>query len=237
MTLGRVLGPRHRGSGRPRPGPACLPLSRLARPQHCLSDRPVLGPHGQLHFPRRLPAGPPHHLVGSPRAEGARAGTAAPRHSGAVTWAPLGKRLMLKAAPGLPPKGEATCPVAGASPGLRILLRGGHVAQFHCPGLSEQPGCHLQPPQMVWNTPPAAPGHRGLRLCVCGHGARLGLGSSPVEAGRGPSAGSHCAGTPCCIVVSLLYIYVCTVGTERGPGCVSVAAVHVGGGGCVRRDL
>lgn len=113
MTLGRVLGPRHRGSGRPRPGPACLPLSRLARPQHCLSDRPVLGPHGQLHFPRRLPAGPPHHLVGSPRAEGARAGTAAPRHSGAVTWAPLGKRLMLKAAPGLPPKGEATCPVAG----------------------------------------------------------------------------------------------------------------------------
>lgn len=58
MTLGRVPGPCHRGPGRPPLGPACLPLSRLARPQHCLSHRPILGPHGQLHFPRWLP-GPP----------------------------------------------------------------------------------------------------------------------------------------------------------------------------------
>lgn len=44
MTLGRVLGPCHRGPRRPPLGTARLPLSRLARPQHCLSHRPVLGP-------------------------------------------------------------------------------------------------------------------------------------------------------------------------------------------------
>lgn len=73
-------------------------LSPPARPQHCLSDRPVLGPHGQLHFPRRLLADAFHHVVGSPGAEGRRASTAAPPHSGAATWAPPGKRLVLKAA-------------------------------------------------------------------------------------------------------------------------------------------
>lgn len=116
MTLGRVASPCRRGPGRPRPGPACLPLSRLARLQHCLSDRPVLGPHGQLHFPHWLPACPPHQLTGSPGAEGGQAGaTAAPQHLGSVTWAPLGKRLVLKAALGLIPGGEETCPAVGAS--------------------------------------------------------------------------------------------------------------------------
>lgn len=41
MTLGRVPGPHHRGPGRLQPGPPAL-LSRLACPQHCLSDSPVL---------------------------------------------------------------------------------------------------------------------------------------------------------------------------------------------------
>lgn len=72
MTLGRMPGPCHQGPGRPHPDPACLSLSQLTRPQHCLSDRPVLGPHGQLHFPRWLPACPSHQLTGSPGPEGAR---------------------------------------------------------------------------------------------------------------------------------------------------------------------
>lgn len=116
MTLGWVPGPCCWGPGRPCPGPTCLLFSQLARPQHCLSDRPVLGPHGQLHFPCWLPACPPHQLTGSPGAEGGQAGTAAaPRHSGAVTWALLGKRLVLKAALGLVPIGEEMCPAVGAS--------------------------------------------------------------------------------------------------------------------------
>lgn len=49
--------------------------------------------------------------------------------------------------------------------------------------------------------------------------SKPGLGSSSMCAGCSPSLGSHCAGTPCCIVVSLLYMYVCTVGTRAVSGC------------------
>lgn len=129
MTLGRVPGPCHRGPGKPRPGPACLPLSQLTRPQHCLSDRPVLGPQGQLHFPRWLPACPPHQLTGSHGAEGGwvSAAVAAPCCSGAVTWVSLGKWLVLKAALGLIPIGEEMCPVVGA------LLHGGACGTVSLP--------------------------------------------------------------------------------------------------------
>lgn len=124
MTLGRVLGPVRWGPGRPHPGPAFLLLSRLTHPQHCLSDRPVLGPHGQLHFPRRLPARPPHHLSGSPEAEGGPASATAPHHAGAVPCSPLGKQRVLKAAPASLQKGRkggrqrAAAPRRGAWPGL-----------------------------------------------------------------------------------------------------------------------
>ena len=44
MTLGRVPGPVPRVlGGHDRALPSFL--SRLAHPQHCLSDRPALGPH------------------------------------------------------------------------------------------------------------------------------------------------------------------------------------------------
>lgn len=128
MTLGRVSGPLRWGPRRPHSGPAFLLLSRLTHPQHCLSDRPVLGPHGQLHFPRRLPAHPPHHLIGSPEAEGGQASAAAPQYSGAVPWAPLGKQLVLKAAPGLTSEGEGTWPAVGAS------LHGGACGMVSLPG-------------------------------------------------------------------------------------------------------
>lgn len=169
MTLGRVPGPLHRGPGRPCPGPAFLLLSRLTHPQHCLSDRPVLGPHGQLHFPHRLPAHPPHHRTGSPEAE---AGAGRRRCSLTLRGRHLG-----------PPR-KAACVEGSTRPHFR---RGGNVAgsgglappqdttaRVHCPGLSEQPGHCLQPPPTVPTRPP------------CPRAAR---------AGCSPPAGSHCAGT------------------------------------------
>lgn len=131
MTLGRVPGPCHWGPGKPHPGPACLPFSQLTRPQHCLSDRPVLGPQGQLHFPRWLPACPPHQLTGSPGAEGGWASAAAaapPCCSGAITWVPRGKWLVLGAALGCVPVGEEVCPAVGAS------LHGGAWGTGSLPG-------------------------------------------------------------------------------------------------------
>lgn len=169
MTLGRVPG-RIPGvlGGHVRAPPS--PFSRLTRPQHCLSDRPVLGPHGQLHFPHWEPWG-----RGGP---GWRCCSPTPR---AVTWASLGKRLVLEAAPGLTPEGEEACPVLGA------WLHGGACGTASLPGPSEQRGPCLQPLQTVQNArhapgpqrAPAAPGRAPLTLREL---ARL-------------RVGSHCAGT------------------------------------------
>ena len=154
MTLGRVPG-RIPGvlGGHVRAPPS--PFSRLTRPQHCLSDRPVLGPHGQLHFPHWEPWG-----RGGP---GWRCCSPTPR---AVTWAPLGKRLVLEAAPGLTPEWEEVCPVLGA------WLHSGACGTASLPRPSEQRGPCLQPLQTVQNThrapgpqrAPTAPGRAPLIL-------------------------------------------------------------------------
>lgn len=203
MTLGRVPGPVRWGPGRPHPGPAFLLLSRLTHPQHCLSDRPVLGPHGQLHFPRRLPAHPPHHLSGSPEAEGGPASAAAPQHAGAVPCAPLGKQRVLKAAPASLQKGRK----GGRQWGPRS--KEGRVAWSQCPGLSEQPGHCLQPPRTVHTPPPPRP---------------------RSAEGRSPPRALTVLGLVCIVLSSVRVCLHCRY--QSGfRACVSVAALHVGGGG------
>ena len=170
MTLGRVPG-RNPGvlGGHVRAPPS--PFSRLTRPQHCLSDRPVLGPHGQLHFPHQEPWG-----RGGP---GQRCCSPTPR---AVTWAPLGKWLVLETAPGLTPEGEEACPVLGS------WLHSGACGTASLPGPSEQRGPCLQPLQTVQNTPAVLQDLRGPPLHLDGP-------HSPSRELTRFRVGSHCAGT------------------------------------------
>lgn len=57
------------------------------------------------------------------------------------------------------------------------------------------------------------------------------LAHPPCEPDAAP-LGSHCAGTPCCIVVSIIYVCMHCRYQSGFWVCISVAAVHVGGGGC-----
>ena len=206
MTLGRVPGRIPGVLGGHVWAPPSL-LSRLARPQHCLSDRPVLGPHGQLHFPRR-----------EPRGRGGQAGTAAPRHAGAVTWAPLGKWLVYSRRGRNVPCGGGLAPQWGVGRSFTAWapLRGWGTAS----SLPQRFGTPRRAPGP--QRAPAAPGRARLVLRVSQTRSRV---------------GSHCAGTPCCIVLSLLYIYVCTVGTEWFPGVHFQGSSARGSGGVGKAGL
>lgn len=115
-----------------------------------------------------------HHPVGSLGPRG-QASAAAPSLTCTITRAPLRKRFMLKAAPGLAPKRgnfHGACMTEGPSSNLgtsppskwwlRPQLHGGCVPPFLCLGLSEQLG---PPPQPAWDL-------GRLRLCLRQAGPR-----------------------------------------------------------------
>lgn len=167
MTLGWVPAPHHRGPGRLRPGPACPPLCQLACPQHCLSDRPVLGPHSQLHFPRRLPTRLP-----GPWGRGGLGRHCCSLPHRAAPRAPLGEQLLWKAAVGLVPRrgrdGRGWGPLAW--PWDQPLPHSGLCGTVSLPGSLSAAGPTArgcpQAPQTVQNMPPTHLDLRRPRLCV-----------------------------------------------------------------------